>query len=77
MPPPYIDIYQCADDHELMTRRVRDILLISSSYDYCVMEEDGRLAERIIHEYRGLNLTKPPRLTWVSSLQAALDALER
>ena len=61
--------------YDLMTRRVDDILLISSLYDYCIMEEDGRLAERIINEYRGLNLTRPPRITWVSSFSEAFDML--
>src|SRR4030042_219408 len=58
-----------------MSKRVSEILLVSSPYDAFIMEEDGRLAERIIHEYRGLNLTRPPRLTWVSSAQEALDML--
>ena len=40
------------------------------------MEEDGRLSERIIHEYRGLNLSQPPRITWVSSAEEALAALD-
>jgi len=61
--------------HELMARKVTDILLVSSPYEAFVMEEDGRLAERIIHEYRGLNLSRPPMLTWVSSARQALDAL--
>lgn len=82
---PSMDIFKSAEDyerrirtfHELMGRRVSDILLISSLYDYCIMEEDGRLAERIIHEYRGLNLTKPPRITWVSSHDEALSTLEQ
>lgn len=63
--------------HELMPYKVRDILLVSSLYDACIMEEDCRLAEQIIHEYRGLNLSKPPRLTWVSSAEEALAALEK
>jgi CheY-like chemotaxis protein len=63
--------------HELMTRKVVDILLISSPYEAFVMEEEGRLAERIIHEYRGLNLSRPPMLTWVSSARQALAALSR
>jgi CheY-like chemotaxis protein len=63
--------------HELMAKRVSKILLVSSPYDAFIMEEDGRLAERIIHEYRGLNLTRPPRLLWVSSAKAALEALDR
>jgi hypothetical protein len=40
------------------------------------MEEDCRLSEQIIHEYRGLNLSHPPRLTWVSSTSEALERLE-
>ncbi len=61
--------------HELMANRVSEILLVSSLYDAFIMEEDGRLAERITHEYRGLNLTRPPRFTWVSSAKEALHAL--
>ena len=61
--------------HELMARKVTDILLVSSPYDAFIMEEEGRLAERIIQEYRGLNLSRPPKLTWVSTAQEALNAL--
>ena len=61
--------------HELMAKKVTDILLVSSPYEAFIMEEEGRLAERIIHEYRGLNLSRPPMLTWVSTAQQALDAL--
>jgi len=63
--------------HELMAKRVSEILLVSSPYDAFIMEEDGRLAERIIHEYRGLNLTRPPKLTWVSTAKDALHALSQ
>jgi len=63
--------------HELMAMRVGEILLVSSPYDAFIMEEDGRLAERIVHEYRGLNLTRPPRLTWASTAREALDVLSR
>jgi hypothetical protein len=63
--------------HELMPNKITDILLVSSPYEAFVMEEEGRLAERIIHEYRGLNLSRPPLLTWVSSSREALDMLGR
>jgi DNA-binding response OmpR family regulator len=63
--------------HELMARKVTDILLVSSPYEAFIMEEEGRLAERIIHEYRGLNLSRPPMLTWASTSAEALDALRR
>jgi CheY-like chemotaxis protein len=61
--------------HELMAKKVTDILLVSSPYEAFIMEEEGRLAERIIHEYRGLNLSRPPMLTWASTAQEALNAL--
>ncbi len=61
--------------HELMAQRVQEILLVSSPYDAYIMEEDGRLAGRIIHEYRGLNLSRPPRITWASSGREALQTL--
>ncbi len=63
--------------HELMTIKVKDILLVSSPYDAFIMEEDGRLASRIINEYRGLNLSQPPRVTRTSSANEALALLEK
>jgi CheY-like chemotaxis protein len=63
--------------HELMARKVRDILLVSTPYDAWILEEDCRLSERIIHEYRGLNLSNPPRFTWASSAQEALAVLDK
>ena len=63
--------------HDLMPKRVGKILLVSSPYDAFIMEEEGRLAERIIHEYRGLNLSRPPRITWVSSIDEALTILSK
>jgi CheY-like chemotaxis protein len=61
--------------HELMANKIREILLVSSPYDAYIMEEDGRLASRIINEYHGLNLSQPPRVTRTSSAYAALEHL--
>jgi len=63
--------------HELMTIKVREILLVSSLYDAFIMEEDGRLASRIMNEYKGLNLSQPPRFTRKSSANEALDLLKK
>lgn len=63
--------------HELMSKKVREILLISTPYDAWVMEQDCRLSEAINNEYKGLNLSHPPRLNWVSSADAAITALDR
>ncbi|MCD6389007.1 MAG: response regulator, partial [Desulfobulbaceae bacterium] len=72
MKPKDINIF-----HELMRFRVREILLVSSPYDAFIMEEDISLTSRIIREYRGLNLSSPPRINRVTSARAALQLLEQ
>ncbi|MCP3953956.1 MAG: phosphoenolpyruvate synthase/pyruvate phosphate dikinase, partial [Desulfobacterales bacterium] len=62
--------------HELMSVKVQEVLLVATPYDAYIMEEDGSLASRIINEYHGLNLSRPPRLSKVSSGQAALEMIE-
>lgn len=61
--------------YDLMARKVQNILLVSTAYDAWVMEEDCKLSERIVSEYQGLNLSRPPRLTWASSAEEALAFL--
>lgn len=61
--------------HDLMPFKVNHILLISTPYDAWIMEEDCRLSERIVHQYRGLNLSHPPRLTWASTQEEAIAKL--
>ena len=63
--------------HDLMPHKVEQVLLVSSTYDAWMMEEDCRLSECIINEYHGLNLSKPPRLHWVSSHDDAMAALAK
>ncbi|MBT8339299.1 MAG: phosphoenolpyruvate synthase/pyruvate phosphate dikinase [Desulfatitalea sp.] len=62
--------------HELMSNKVLEILLVANAYDAFILEEDGSLAAKIINEYRGLNLSRPPRLTRVDNARAALTALQ-
>ncbi|MEN8140264.1 MAG: PEP/pyruvate-binding domain-containing protein [Thermodesulfobacteriota bacterium] len=62
--------------HDLMQDKVANILLVSSPYDAFIMEEDGSLAHRIIHEFQGLNLSHPPRLRWAASAREALHILQ-
>ena len=62
--------------HELMAYKIREILLVLSPYDAFIMEEDTSLSTRIINEYRGLNLSQPPRLTSVSIAEEALEYLD-
>ena len=62
--------------HDLMRHKVREILLVSSLYDAFILEEDGGLSEQIFGEYKGLELTSPPRVIRVSSAKKALLELE-
>ncbi|UCF64133.1 MAG: phosphoenolpyruvate synthase [bacterium] len=73
--PPKI-IPKFSGFHDLMKFRVREILLVSSLYDAFVLEEDGRLAERIFSEYVDLNLHFIPRITKVATAEEALQALQ-
>lgn len=47
----------------LMQRRIFNVLLIASTYDAFMMEEDGRVEEQLYNEYVSLNLSSPPRVT--------------
>ncbi len=61
--------------HELMSVKVSEILLVASPYDAYILEEDGSLASKIINEYRGLNLSRPPRITQAATAAQAMDML--
>ena len=60
----------------LMKRRVYQILLISSTYDSFMLEEDGRIDETIFMEYVSLNLRYPPQFLKVTSEEEAFEVLE-
>ncbi len=36
--------------HELMSRRIREILLVCSHYDKFMLDEDGRIEEQLFQE---------------------------
>ncbi len=59
----------------LMQHRVFNVLLIASRYDAFMMEEDGRVEEQLYNEYVALNLSSPPRVTRVSTMDEALEML--
>ena len=59
----------------LMPHRVREILLVSSTYDAYVLEEDGSLEERIWDQYMERGLSSVPRIRKVSSIDGALDII--
>jgi hypothetical protein len=61
--------------HELMSNKVFEILLVASPYDAYILEEDGSLASKIINEYQGLNLSRPPRITQAATAAQAMTML--
>jgi CheY-like chemotaxis protein len=60
----------------LMQRRIRTVLIISSNYDFFMLEEDGRIDEQIFNEYVSLNLRYPPVFVKASSTAEALRIME-
>ncbi|MHA1417376.1 MAG: PEP/pyruvate-binding domain-containing protein [Candidatus Heimdallarchaeaceae archaeon] len=62
--------------HELMAKRMSNVLLVSSIYDSFMLEEDGRLSDQIYEEFHNLNLRTLPRITRVSSAKEALILLQ-
>ncbi|HEY4787748.1 MAG TPA: PEP/pyruvate-binding domain-containing protein [Bacteroidales bacterium] len=54
-----------------MQRRIQRILLICSSYDAYMLEEDGRIDEQIFNEYVSLNLRRPPSFVHTDSAEKA------
>ena len=60
----------------LMTRRIFNVLLIANPYDAFMLEDDGRIDEKIFNEYTSLSLRYPPRFSQVSTEEEALSQLE-
>lgn len=59
----------------LMTRRVFNVLLVANPYDAFMLEDDGRIDEKIFIEYMNLSLRYPPRFTQVSTEEEAWKKL--
>ncbi|SDB96029.1 PEP/pyruvate-binding domain-containing protein [Williamwhitmania taraxaci] len=60
----------------LMQKRIHKVLLICSSYDAFMLEEDGRIEELIFNEYVLHNLRYPPSFVRASSATEAIDVLQ-
>ncbi|RMH70158.1 MAG: response regulator [Gemmatimonadetes bacterium] len=62
--------------HDLMPNRIQTILLVSSPYDYFVLEEDGQLNERIMAVYLNMNFRfAVPRIIHAGSGKEAFHKL--
>jgi len=64
------DIY-----HDLMTFKVKEILLVSNLYDAYSIEREGRFSEHVLGHYHQLNLTSVPRITGVTTSSETFEVL--
>ena len=60
---------------DLMKRRIFNVLLIANPYDAFMLEDDGRIEEKIFDEYVKLGLRYPPRFFQVASQEEAEEEL--
>ena len=60
----------------LMTRRIFNILIVANPYDAFMLEDDGRIDEKLFDEYMELGLRYPPTFTQVSTTGEAEEVLK-
>ena len=62
--------------NKLMQKRIYKVLIVCSNYDYYMLEEDGRIDERIFNEYTSLSLRYPPSFIHANSVRRAIKVLK-
>ncbi|UPS44104.1 phosphoenolpyruvate synthase [Prevotella sp. E15-22] len=60
----------------LMTRRIFNVLIVANPYDAFMLEDDGRVDEKIFDEYTELGMRFPPIFTQVSTIEEARRVLD-
>ena len=60
---------------KLMMRRIYNVLIVANPYDAFMLEDDGRVEEKIYNEYVELGLRYPPTFTQVSTTEEAREVL--
>ncbi len=59
----------------IMMRRIYNVLIVANPYDAFMLEDDGRVEEKIYDEYMALGLRYPPTFTQVSTTEEAEKVL--
>ena len=62
---------------DLMQKRVFNVLIIANPYDAFMLEDDGRVDEKIFDEYAKLGLRYPPRFFRAASQEDAAGLIEK
>ncbi len=60
----------------LMTKRIFNILIVANPYDAFMLEDDGRVDEKVFDEYTELGMRYPPTFTQVSTTDEANEVLK-
>ena len=77
IPPQWYDFYlKDVSFVNLMMRRIYNVLIVANPYDAFMLEDDGRIEEKIYNEYMELGLRYPPTFTQVSTIEEAEKILE-
>ena len=61
---------------DLMLRRIYNVLIVANPYDAFMLEDDGRVEEKIYNEYVELGLRYPPTFIQVSTTEEAERVLQ-
>ena len=59
----------------LMARRIFNVLIVANPYDAFMLEDDGRIDEKIFNEYTALGLRYPPSFKQVSTTAEASEIM--
>ena len=60
----------------LMTRRIFNVLIVANPYDAFMLEDDGRVDEKLFDEYMELGMRYPPSFSQVSTTEEAEQVLQ-
>ena len=64
------------DFMSMMQRRIFHVLLVANPYDAFMLEDDGRIDEKLFEEYSKLGLRYPPRFFRAASRDEAVALME-
>ena len=62
---------------ELMARRIFNVLIVANPYDAFMLEDDGRIDEKIFDEYSKLGLRYPPRFFRAANMDEATQQIRQ
>ena len=61
---------------DLMKHRIYNVLIVANPYDAFMLEDDGRIDEKMYNEYVELGLRYPPTFKQVSTVEEAEEVMQ-